>query len=158
MSDDLAVDGNHGRAIKVQATAIAALLVGIEVHSADLASRHSSSRAAPDDGGCLVTTVPSIHARLALVPNQIDAFVEFAEFVMRSRAVGEDLDAIEAQMDVRAVGREELLALLGRQARVQGRHHGIAERHRLLACHLAHARRQRILLDLSQFLVHQDCG
>ena len=50
--------------------------------------------------------------------DQFQAPLELAQLVMRRRSVDENLGAIQAHMDVRTVGREQLLANLNANRRI----------------------------------------
>mmetsp|Transcript_42560 Transcript_42560/g.92707 ORF Transcript_42560/g.92707 Transcript_42560/m.92707 type:complete len:701 (-) Transcript_42560:38-2140(-) len=82
----LAVHPDHAAAVEVEPAAVAALLVGIEVDTPGL--RGSSL-------------------------DKIYPLVQFSELVVAARAVGYDLHAVQAKLDVRRIGCEQLLAGLG---------------------------------------------
>lgn len=81
--------------------------------------------------------------------DQSDALVQLAQRVVASTTIGKDLDAVEAHVDVGAVGGEELLARLGGQTGVDGGQHDIADGDVAAALVLLDVRRQVVLLDVA---------
>ena len=70
LRDEGAVDPHHRAAVVVQPPAVAPLLVRVEVDTARLGGRAAA---------------------------EVDAVVELAQLVVRARAVGDDLDAVEGE-------------------------------------------------------------
>ena len=115
-----AVDGDARAAVVVEAPAVAAPLVRVQVHAARLGGRRG---------------------------DQLEARVELAQLVVAAAAVGDDLDAGEREVDVRRARREELLARLGGEQRVAQPQRAVAERRGALAGQVCERRRQREVLE-----------
>mmetsp|Transcript_31203 Transcript_31203/g.82716 ORF Transcript_31203/g.82716 Transcript_31203/m.82716 type:complete len:238 (-) Transcript_31203:277-990(-) len=123
LGDELAVDPDHGAAVEVQPAAVATLHVRVQVDAARLG------------GGA---------------PDEVDPLVELAELVVAPGPVGDDLDAVQGQRDVRSLRGEELLARLEGYHRVQGRDGKDAHRDLHLARDLLDPGGQEVLLDLAE--------
>lgn len=86
--------------------------------------------------------------------------MELAQFVVARAAIQDDLDAVQCHGNVRAVGREELLANLDSDAAVLCPDDGVSKRHRCLhhdghtglylASDALDEERQMVVLDVSQ--------
>mmetsp|Transcript_13860 Transcript_13860/g.28526 ORF Transcript_13860/g.28526 Transcript_13860/m.28526 type:complete len:502 (+) Transcript_13860:1428-2933(+) len=83
LRDDPPVDHDHGASVVVRPPAVAAPLVGVEVHPAAF------------PGG---------------VDHEFHSGLELAQFVVRAGSVGEDFDSAEGEGDVRRLGRPEFFA------------------------------------------------
>lgn len=92
---DDAVQCNHTGAIVVEAIAIAALLIRVEVNATELARLAISS----------LNLGVYLHRSL---PDQLDAAIELSKLVVARRRVGEDFDTVQTHEDVRADGELDL--------------------------------------------------
>ena len=120
LREDVAVTRDERAAVVVEARAVAAALVGVEVDAARLRRRRA---------------------------HQVEPLVELAQLVVRAAAVRDDLDAVERERNVRRVRREKFLAGLRADDGVGRRDRREAERARLLAADRADHPGQREVLD-----------
>ena len=119
---NLSVHPNHRTAVVVEPVAVAALLVGIQIDAAADARR---------------------------VRHELYPPVQLPQLVMAPGRVGQDLDSIQRHARVRCAGREQLLAGLSCNARVDCRDCRVAERHFSLPRDLLHHPGQVVLLDVA---------
>jgi hypothetical protein len=83
LSDSFAIHDNKSRAIIIETITIHTLLISIKV----------------DDG-----------ILLSCIDDEVKPLVELPELVMTSTGVGDDLNAVQAQVSMWTLGRKELLA------------------------------------------------
>mmetsp|Transcript_755 Transcript_755/g.1506 ORF Transcript_755/g.1506 Transcript_755/m.1506 type:complete len:326 (+) Transcript_755:809-1786(+) len=114
LRDNLSVRADHRAPVVVQTIAIAALLIGVEVAPSTL-------------GGGAV--------------DEVETLVQLAKLVVRPTPVGDDLGSVQAQKDVWAVRREQLLACLAGDGAVVEIENHHAKGHGSLTCDLGNGRR-----------------
>ena len=157
LGDDAPVERDHRTTVVVQSITIAALLVRIEVHTAELHRQQGVRFLSETEKG-------GMSGRLYLESSLFDklnARVELPELVVAPTRVGKDFDAIEAHEDVGAAKRmrrgsfsstklystvprrrEELLTQLNSDARIDRTHDAVPKRHLDLS-HLSHQRKPK---------------
>ena len=104
LCDDTPVERDHRAAIIVQPVAVAALLVRVEVHAAQLQTH------TPTAHWTIILEERKVDGKRYLESSlfdELDAHVELPEFVVAPTRIGEDLDAVEAHEDVRATDAKE---------------------------------------------------